>query len=511
MQSGTRDSARTIAVLSGAYLESVYGGAEWQGAWASDPDGTRRKLLVVRVTQCERPGLLAGVVGVDLFGVTEVVARTRLRDMVTAAATGRAKPSVAPGFPGAGRAVPYEPQFPGPEAQMISPSPKDLADRGPEVGKLAGRSTIAHQSVSVIEVAISPGEEPDRFQVEVVSSPAGKASAVANLDAERLLARRDELETEVIMSAAPTRRPDSRAERRAREVGQELFSALLGTGEVAARYRATTAMAAARGQAVRVVLRIEDPSLAGLPWEAMFDGAAGGYVCLLGQLVRYVAVSSLPEPLPVDPPLKILGIVSTPRDLALLDADKEKEQLTQALARPISEGLTQVTWAPSAVWADLQDVLLSGEWHVVHYIGHGDFDPDRGEGVLVLTGEDDRADPVGASRLVDLLRQTRPVPRLVVLNSPYSARSGATDLFSGTAAALARGGVSAVAAMQYTITDRAAAAFVRGFYGAIARGREVADAVSSGRVAIMGVSGLEWMTPVLYLRGQDSRLFTMPA
>ena len=34
MQAGTRDAARTIAVLSGEYLESVYGGAEWQAAWA---------------------------------------------------------------------------------------------------------------------------------------------------------------------------------------------------------------------------------------------------------------------------------------------------------------------------------------------------------------------------------------------------------------------------------------------------------------------------------------------
>jgi len=30
MQAGTRDAARTIAVLSRDYLESVYGGAEWQ-------------------------------------------------------------------------------------------------------------------------------------------------------------------------------------------------------------------------------------------------------------------------------------------------------------------------------------------------------------------------------------------------------------------------------------------------------------------------------------------------
>jgi WD40 repeat protein len=150
---------------------------------------------------------------------------------------------------------------------------------------------------------------------------------------------------------------------------------------------------------------------------------------------------------------------------------------------------------------------------VLHFIGHGDFDPDRDEGVLALVREDGRADLVAAHRLVDLLRQARPMPRLVVLNSCSGAAAGVSDLFSGTAAALVRGGVSAVAAMQYEISDPAAVAFARGFYAAIVRGRGVDDAVSSGRVAILGLSDrtLEWVTPVLYLRGHDSQLFTLPA
>ena len=102
MQDGAARAARTIAVLSPDYLESEYGTAEWQAAWASDPAGAQRKLLVTRVTECDRPGLLAGVVGVDLFGRTEAEARARLRTMVSSAVTGRAKPTWRRGFP-AGR------------------------------------------------------------------------------------------------------------------------------------------------------------------------------------------------------------------------------------------------------------------------------------------------------------------------------------------------------------------------------------------------------------------------
>ncbi|HEY1001218.1 MAG TPA: CHAT domain-containing protein [Streptosporangiaceae bacterium] len=366
--------------------------------------------------------------------------------------------------------------------------------------------------MTVIEVAIGPGGVRGMFKVEVVASPAGEASATVELDAEALLARRGLLQQAVLASAVSSRRVLPETEQPVREAGQALFAALLGAGEVAGRYRASAAVAAERGEGLRVVLRIDAPALAGLPWEAMFDQAAGVYVCRRDQLVRHVPAASVPAPLRVRPPLRILGVVSSPRGLPPLDVEKEQDQLTRALARPVGQGLAELCWAPSATWADLQDLLLDGEWHVLHFIGHGDFDPGRDEGVLALTREDGRADLVAARRLVDLLRQARPVPRLVVLNSWSGAAAGVSDLFSGTAAALVRGGVSAVAAMQYEISDPAAVAFARGFYAAVARGRGVDDAVSSGRVAILGTGDqtLEWVTPVLYLRGHDTRLFTLP-
>jgi WD40 repeat protein len=367
--------------------------------------------------------------------------------------------------------------------------------------------------VSVIEVAIGPGRVPGTFRVEVVDSPAGHASATVRLDVDALLRRRGPLQRAVLTSAVVSRRALPETEQPVRDVGHELFAALLGAGEVGGRYRAAEALAAERGEGLRVVLRIDSPALAGLPWEAMFDQEAGAYVGRLHQLVRHVPVASVPAPLRVEPPLRILGVVSSPRGLPALDVEKERDQLARALARLTGQGLVSVHWAPGATWADLQDLLLDTEWHVLHFTGHGDFDSSRDEGMLALEREDGRADMVAAHRLVDLLRQARPMPRLMVLNSCSGATAGATDLFSGTAAALVRGGVSAVAAMQYEISDPAAVAFARGFYAAIARGRGVDDAVSSGRVAILGLGDqtLEWVTPVLYLRDRDARLFTLPA
>ena len=143
MQTGTREATRTIAVLSDAYLKSVYGSSEWQAAVASDPTGTGRKLLVVRVAPCEPAGLLAGVVRVDLFGVIEADARTRLRDMVAAAEAGRAKPAIAPIFPGESRAVPREPEFPGAPKTLTGSWPTPSSARRTEPDRPSSTVTAA--------------------------------------------------------------------------------------------------------------------------------------------------------------------------------------------------------------------------------------------------------------------------------------------------------------------------------------------------------------------------------
>ncbi|WP_083507211.1 toll/interleukin-1 receptor domain-containing protein [Frankia sp. ACN1ag] len=118
MQQGVVYATRTIALLSSAYLTSVYGQSEWQSAQAADPLGFARKLLPIRVEDCPRPGLLGNIVSIDLFLDSPGVARAHLLKEVTAALEGRAKPAVAPEFPTPqpGRSVlpAKEPEFPGP-------------------------------------------------------------------------------------------------------------------------------------------------------------------------------------------------------------------------------------------------------------------------------------------------------------------------------------------------------------------------------------------------------------
>ncbi|ADP81041.1 toll/interleukin-1 receptor domain-containing protein [Pseudofrankia inefficax] len=99
MTRGIQRANRTITVLSHAYIDSVWGTAEWQAALRADPDGFKRKVIPVRVEDCERPTLLATVVGVDLFDLPEDETAARLLAGVAAALGGRTKPNTKPSFP----------------------------------------------------------------------------------------------------------------------------------------------------------------------------------------------------------------------------------------------------------------------------------------------------------------------------------------------------------------------------------------------------------------------------
>lgn len=109
MHRATQVAKRTIAVLSHQYLSSGFAEAEWQEAWKSDPTGDQRKLIVLRVEDCPRPGLLGQLVSIDLFRVDQALARSRL---LAAVRRGRRKPPVPPGFP-LQESPTIEPPFPG--------------------------------------------------------------------------------------------------------------------------------------------------------------------------------------------------------------------------------------------------------------------------------------------------------------------------------------------------------------------------------------------------------------
>ena len=298
-----------------------------------------------------------------------------------------------------------------------------------------------------------------------------------------------------------------------RDLGRGLFEALLPS-EVRSCYRNSLNTTRAQGKGLRIRLRVDAPELAILPWEYLYDEAEREYLCLAKEtpLIRYLELARPPQPLTIQPPLRILGMVASPSDLPELDMEKEKRQMAEAIRHLQDEGRVSLKWLEGQTWRDLQKAMRGGPWHVFHFIGHGDFDATEQEGQIALADEQGKSSLLSATQLGRLLDSHASL-RLVVLNSCEGARASETDLFSSTGAVLTRRGIPAVVSMQDAITDRAALEFSREFYDAVADGLPVDAAVTEARIAIsmMMNDTIEWGTPVLHMRSNNGHLFDINA
>ncbi len=295
------------------------------------------------------------------------------------------------------------------------------------------------------------------------------------------------------------------------QVGDELFRTVF-QGDLLKAFQGCLDKARG-GPGVRIRLRLNDaPELAGLPWEYLCDAGGKGFLALSGRtpVVRYLELSEGLSTLLVEPPLRVLAVISTPRGYRELDeADEEWRRLRAALEPLLHTGLIEVERLPSPTPEALEERLRTGRpVHVLHFVGHGGFSELRGEGVLVFEGEDGNGLPVGGTSLAYLL-QDHPSLRLAVLNACNGARSSNEDAFAGTAQALVQHGVPAVIAMQSEVTDETACSFAEKFYRALAAGLPVDACVGEVRRALAAERNPEWGTPVLYLRATDGRLFAL--
>lgn len=236
---------------------------------------------------------------------------------------------------------------------------------------------------------------------------------------------------------------------------------------------------------LRVKLRIQDPRLANLPWEFLYDARRDAYICLSQQtpLVRYLELPQTIRPLAVTPPLRILGMIASPSDLQTLDVQVERQRLERAIAPLQAKGLVELRWLEGATWRDLQRAMRREAWHIFHFVGHGDFDPRRDEGLIAFCNDVEKAHLLTAGDLGRLLADHRTL-RLAVLNACLGAQGSNRDLFASTAATLVRRGILAVVAMQQAITDAAAIEFTQTFYESLADGLPVDAAMSEARKAI---------------------------
>lgn len=291
-----------------------------------------------------------------------------------------------------------------------------------------------------------------------------------------------------------------------RVIGQAHFDALF-TLPLLTCFRESLAQARMREYGLRIRLRLGDcPRLASLPWELLYDKSRDTF---LGQreetpIVRYLDLPDPIEPLAVRTPLRVLLVTASPPDLPALDARKETEAILAELAA--ARRLVAVETLERATLSSLAGTLTTLRPHLLHFIGHGRFEPDAQDGSVVFESETGGHKSVSGGRLAMLLAEHSDL-RLVVLNACDGARASEGDALAGVAQRLVRR-IPAVVAMRQPISNGAAVSFAASFYQGLARGLAVDAALAATRRRMyVHDSAPEWATPVLYMRSPDGQLF----
>lgn len=341
------------------------------------------------------------------------------------------------------------------------------------------------------------------YTVEV-SSPAGSAQGRLGLDlgapaVQNALKRLEEGNTDAALLE---------------DFGGMLFESLF-KGVVRDAFMRSWGQVSGQEAGLRLRLEIAAP-LAALPWEYLYHRQRDTFLATSPEtlLSRFIPV---PEPLPsapVEPPLKIIVVISGPGDLKTLDADEEERWIRSALKDLTESHRAQMKVLRMATRREIRAHLESEGYHVFHFIGHGDFRDERGSLALVRE-EDGRADWMDEEDFREFFLGYRTV-RLVVLNACLGAKTSAREALVGAAPRLVQRGVPAVVAMRYEVPDDTAILFSREFYGSLAEGQPVDLAISTARRAIlqdMGRDLRDFGLPVLFMRARDGVIlrFRSPA
>ncbi|MEQ9354431.1 tetratricopeptide repeat protein [Coleofasciculus chthonoplastes] len=312
--------------------------------------------------------------------------------------------------------------------------------------------------------------------------------------------------------------PDHAAkiEQKFQDWGEQLFELVFRSSEQARQFfQAATYEGLNQCE---LVITSDSPEVLNLPWELLYSPSDRQFLAPslagMSRSLSDYAVRAEMGQLTQDK-LNILLVIARPygeRDIGL-----------RTIARPLLEAISnirkkvnlKVLRPPSFEQFERELNANRGFYHIVHFDGHGDFDPNStgfqhtlgaaGQGLLVFEKNDGSPDIVTAAQIAQNLADCR-VP-IFVLNACKSGQEG-EEKFSSVATRLVSLGAKGVVAMAYSVYAEAAKHFMGRLYGELAAGATLDSAMAAGRKDVLnkpqrpspkGDKPLQdWLVPVLY-------------
>jgi len=276
-----------------------------------------------------------------------------------------------------------------------------------------------------------------------------------------------------------------------------------------------------RGQPILLTLASNQPDFLIRPWEMLRDPR--GPLTLRGLSLRRRLIQSntgVGAP-PTGLPLRLLVIVSRPQDTGFIDP--------RTSTRPVLDALTQlgdrvlVDFCEPPTLTELERRLTAvheagAPYHIVHFDGHGQYDPEKAVGVLCFERVDGKTDLVEGQELGALLSRFQ-VP-LVLLEACRGAQVSDRPVFGAVAPALLQSRVGSVIAFSHSVHVAASQMVSERFYRALAGGATIGESLHEARAALYqdrrrwltlgpdpeSLELQDWIIPQLYQSGEDPAL-----
>lgn len=318
-------------------------------------------------------------------------------------------------------------------------------------------------------------------------------------------------------------------------IGQTVWQTLM-TPSLEAAFQASLQSARTAQRGMRFVVALvgdenapadQNPILCReLPLEALYEHrlsfVATSLYTPISRSLRYTADR---DPYPLQLPLRILCVVAAPHDKPPAQIPQEQAVVAAALQKLIAAGAVELEYCQPPTNPELQAQLQKG-FHVLHFIGHGSFDivgedPYPQPHICLVDPVSGASDPLDAETLHDMLKDS--TVRLAVFTACSSAAPTPKEVetnvgpFHGVAQRLVSNvsGVSAVVAMQFDLEDQAAVTFSEKLYSnLLVPGRPLDEIIVMCRKAIVAQLSMghrAWVTPVVYWRCQDGKVFEVEA
>jgi len=257
---------------------------------------------------------------------------------------------------------------------------------------------------------------------------------------------------------------------------------------------------------LRIQINIQPPILNRLPWEFLYEDKFLAIHCKT-PILRKIPVVRIFNEIKTSKKLKILIVISSPKDQEQLNVTREVRYIRSELGELEKQEYLELTILDSAKQEELEDALRS-QFDVFHFIGHAGFDKNSQKGLIVLEDDDHNSRFYDGETLAALMSGSG--VRMAIFNACDTAKSAENGYMLGVAHSILRAGIPIVVAMQFKIPDMTAVRFAKKFYMEMASGEQITTALTRARQSISGDTGIDkkdWGIPVLYATDPENLIF----